>query len=99
MLDPIGASSDQKTLVLRDHGLRGYLQARRRPNKCEVDLQYLTAFARRGRAQVSDGDIFFRLIEELLKRGGNHKIERVFATLGASARDVAEVLRQLSFQP
>jgi hypothetical protein len=99
MLGPIGASSDQKTLVLRDHGLRGYLQARRRSNKCEVDLQYLTAFARRGRARISDGDIFFRLIEELLKRTGNHKIERVFATLGASARDVAEVLRQLGFQP
>ncbi len=99
MLDPMGASSDQKTLVLRDHGLRGYLQALRRPNKAEVDLQYLATFGRRGRARLGDGDIYFRLIEELLRRAGAHKVERVFATLGTRAADVVEVLRQLGFQP
>lgn len=99
MLDPMSASSDQKTLVLRDHGLRGYLQACRRPNKREVDLQYLAAFTRRGRARLSDGDTFFRLIEELLKRAGSHTIERVYAALSTRSVDVAEVLRQLGFQP
>ena len=98
-LDPMGSSTEQKTLVLRDHGLRGYLQARRRPNRPELDLQYLTTLTRRSRTRLSDGDIFYQLIEELLRRAGSHKIEKVFATLGARAADVAEVLRQLGFQP
>ncbi|HSH79054.1 MAG TPA: hypothetical protein VLA19_11050 [Herpetosiphonaceae bacterium] len=99
MLDPMGASTDQRTLVLRDHGLRGYLQACRRSNKREVDLQFLTAFKRAGREGQSDGELFYRLIEDLLKRAGSHKIERVFATVGSRADDVVEVLRQLGFQP
>lgn len=97
MLDPMGL--DQQTLVLRDHGVRGYLQARRRVSKTEVDLQFLTAYGRRGRSRLSDGEVFFQLIEKLLKRAGSHGIERVFATLGARAADVTEVLRQLGFQP
>ncbi len=96
MLDPMGL--DQQTLVLRDQGMRGYLQARRRPTKAEVDLQFLTAYARRGHSQLSDGDVFFRLVEAFLKRAGSHHIERVFATIGARATDVTEVLRQLGFQ-
>ncbi len=98
-LDPTGTSGDQKTLVLRDHGVRGYLQARRRPNATEIDLQYLTALHRRARPQLGDGDVFYQLIAELLRRSGAHQIERVFGTLGARAADVAEVLRQLGFQP
>ena len=96
MLDPMGM--DQQTLVLRDRGVRGYLQARRRSTKAEIELQFLTAYTRRGRSRLGDGDIFFRLVEALLKRAGSHKVERVFATVGARAADVIEVLRQLGFQ-
>ena len=97
ILDPM--ASDRETLVLRDHGVRGYLQARRRPTTAEADLQFLTAYARRARSRLGDGDVFFRLIEEYLKRAGGDRVERVFATLGARAADVIEVLRQLGFQP
>jgi hypothetical protein len=99
MLDPTGASSDQKTLVMRDHGVHGFLQARRRPSKSEVDLQYFATFGRKGQSCLSDADMFFRLTEELLRRAAAQKTERIFATLGARAADVAEVLRQLGFQP
>lgn len=98
-MDPMGSSANQKTLVLRDRGLRGYIQARRRSNHREIDLQFLTAFDHAGREGQSDGELFYRLIEDLLKRAGSHKIERVFATVGSRADDVVEVLRQLGFQP
>lgn len=97
-LDPTGSTADQKTLVLRDHGIRAYLQARRRPNTAELDLQYLTTLHRRTRSQLGDGDIFYQLIADLLRRAAGQKIERVFAALGTRAADVSEVLRQLGFQ-
>lgn len=99
LLDPLTTHSDQVTLVLRDHGVRGYLQARRHPNTAELDLQFLTAYSRRNAPPLRDGEIFFRLIEDLLKRAGKHHLQRVFATVGARAADLTEVLRQLGFQP
>lgn len=97
IFDPMG--SDRTTLVLRDHGVRGYLQARRRPGKAEADLQFLTAYLPRARARLRDGDLFFRLIEDYVKRAGSDGIERIFATLGPRASEVNESLRQLGFQP
>ncbi|HZG65935.1 MAG TPA: hypothetical protein VEZ12_04285 [Herpetosiphonaceae bacterium] len=97
IIDPM--SSDRQTLVLRDHGVRGYLQTCRRSHTAATDLQFLGSFNRRARSRLSDGDVFFQLLEEYLKRAGNDQIERVFATLGARSADVIEVLRQLGFHP
>jgi hypothetical protein len=97
IIDPM--SSDRVTLVLRDHGLRGFLQARHRAASAEADLQFLGSYNRRARSRLSDGDVFYRLLEEYLKRAGNERTERIFATLGARSTDVSEVLRQLGFQP
>lgn len=95
--DPM--NSDRKTMVLRDHGLRGFLQARHRARCAEADLQFLGSYNRRSRSRLSDGEVFYRLIEEYLVRAGNDRTERVFATLGARSADVIEGLRQLGFQP
>jgi hypothetical protein len=48
---------------------------------------------------LSDGEVFYRLIENYLVRVGNERVQRVFATLGARSADVIEGLRQLGFQP
>ena len=99
LLDPIGARSDHLTLVLRDHGLRGFLQAHRRSTETEVDLQFLTAYGHRHQLRMGDGDVFFQLLEALIQRVANHQVQRVFAAVGHRSTDVIEVLRQLGFQP
>ncbi len=99
LLNPIGSRSEHLTLVLRDHGLRGFLQARRRSTAAEVDLQFLTAYGRRHQPRMGDGDVFYQLLEALLQRVGHHHVERVFAAVGHRSTDVIEVLRQLGFQP
>ena len=99
ILGPLGSRSGQATLVLRNPKVRGYLQARRRPGKAEIDVQFLAAYGAGARAEMSDGDIFFQLLEGLLARAGGQQIERVFATVGRRADDLLEVLRQLMFQP
>lgn len=90
---------DSMTLVMRDGGLRGMVQARRRPHTAEWDLVYLNAYTRQRKRTVSEGDTWFRLIEELIRRAGERRVERLFAAVGTRFDDVAEVLRQLGFQP
>lgn len=94
-LGPVG--SHLVTLVLRNNGTRGMIQARRRVSAHELDLSYLASFSERDEP-VLDGDTWYRLIEGLLQRAGQAKIERVFAALGPRFNDVTEVLRQLGFQ-
>ncbi len=86
------------TLVLRDGGLRGIIQARRRPHTPEVDLLYLTAYKKQRQSIIGEGDIWFRLVEDVLRRAGEGRIERIFAAVGTRFEDVAEILHQLAFQ-
>ncbi len=90
---------DRATLVLRDGGLHGILQAQRRASLPELDLTYLNAYTKQRRRKLSEGDTWYRLTEELLRRAGDWRIERIFAAVGTRFDDVAEVLRQLGFQP
>lgn len=96
MLGPLG--NELVTLVLRAHGVRGFVQARKRPHFPEIDLSYLASFPHRDETML-DGDTAFRLIEGLVERAGQARIERVFATVVPRFDDMAEVLRQLGFQP
>jgi hypothetical protein len=95
MLGPLG--NELVTLVLRNDGLRGFVQAHKRPHFPEIDLSYMAGFS--SGAGISDGDTWFRLLEGLLQRAGQARIERVFAAVGPRFEDVSEVLRQLGFQP
>jgi hypothetical protein len=98
LVAPISSRSDRLTLVLRDRGLHGFIQAHRRSAAPEIELQYLAAFGRR-QPRMSDGDVFYQLIEASLQRVAQHQMQRVFATVGHRSADVIEVLRQLGFQP
>ncbi len=93
---PLG--NDLVTLVLRNDGVRGFVQAHKRPHFPEIDLSYLASFNNQD-TSVLDGDTWFRLIEGLIERAGEARIERVFAAVGPRFDDVAVVLRQLGFQP
>lgn len=95
-LGPIG--DDVVTLVLRKQGVRGFLQARKRPHTPELDISYLAGFAGR-KTDIPDGDVWFMLVENLLMRAGQARIERVFAAVGQRFEDMAEVLKQQGFQP
>ena len=96
MLGPLG--NESVTLVLRSTGVRGFVQARKRSHSPEIDLSYLASLDGHGERML-DGDIWFRLLEGLLERAGEARIERVFASIGPRFDDVGEILRQLSFQP
>lgn len=96
MLGPLG--NELVTLVLRNSGVRGFVQARKRPHVPEIDVMYMASFSGRD-STVLDGDTWFRLLEALLQRAGQARIERVFAAVGPRFEDVSEVLRQLGFQP
>lgn len=93
---PMG--DDVATLVLRNGGLRGFLQAHKRPNAPEVDLVYLAGMATRDHS-VPDGDVWHALVRDAIERAGQARIERIFAAVGQRFDDIAEVLRQLGFQP
>jgi hypothetical protein len=95
-LGPLG--NDVVTLVLRTNGVRGFVQARKRPHFPEIDLSYLASFDSRN-GKTLDGDTAFRLIEGLIERAAQARIERVFAAVVPRFDDMAEVLRQLGFQP
>jgi hypothetical protein len=95
-LGPMG--DDVVTLVLRNGGTRGYVQARKRAHVPEIDITYLAGFGAR-RQSIPDGDAWFALVENLIERAGHARIERVFAALGHRFDDMAEILRQLGFQP
>lgn len=97
LLGPL--SQECVTLVLRDGGLHGILQAQRRSHAAEIDLVYLNAYTKQRQRKMREGDIWFRLVEDLLRRAGERRIERAFAAVGTRFDDVAEVLRQLGFQP
>lgn len=92
-------NQEHVTLVLRDAGLRGVVQAQRRANRAEVDLLYLNAYTKHRKRLLREGDIWFQLIEDLIRRAGERRIERLFAAVGNRFDDVTEVLRQLGFQP
>ncbi|MDP9313005.1 MAG: hypothetical protein M3R24_19335 [Chloroflexota bacterium] len=96
MLGPVG--DDVVTLVLRNGGARGFLQARKRAHAPEIDLSYLAGFAGL-RGGMPDGDVWYSLVENLLQRAGQARIERVFAAVGQRFEDMTEVLKQLGFQP
>lgn len=96
MLGPLG--DDLVTLVLRDGGMRGFVQARKRSHAPEIDISYLAGFLGRGN-RMPNGDVWFSLIENLLERAGQARIERVFASVGHRFDDMAEILKQLGFQP
>lgn len=93
---PIG--QNHITLVLRDGGMRGIVQADRRSHTPELDLLYLNAYTKQRKRTMREGEIWYRLVEDLLRRAGEHRIERVFAAVGTRFDDVSEVLRQLGFQ-
>lgn len=96
LLGPLG--TDVVTLLLRDGGLRGFLQAHKRAHTPELDISYLAGFA--GRSQrLPNGDVWFKLIENLIERAGHARIERVFAAVGQRFDDMTEILKQLGFQP
>jgi hypothetical protein len=96
MLGPLG--NEQVTLVLRDNGVRGFVQAHKRPHFPEIDVSYLATFRSRDGTAL-DGDTTFRMLEGLIERAGHARIERIFATVVPRFDDMAEVLRQLGFQP
>ncbi len=96
MLGPLG--DDVVTLVLRDGGTRGFLQARKRSHAPEIDITYLAGFATRS-SGIPDGDVWYSLAQRLLERAGHARIERVFAAVGQRFDDMTEVLKQLGFQP
>jgi hypothetical protein len=96
MLGPLG--NDLVTLVLRNHSVYGFIQAHKRPYAPEIDLSYLASFNNRDRT-ISDGDIWFKLIESLIERAGLARIERIFAAVAQRREDMSEVLKQLGFQP
>lgn len=96
MMGPVG--NDMVTLVLRNRGMRGFIQAHKRSHTPEIDISFLAGFANRNHS-MPDGDVWYALIEDLLKRAGQARIERVFATVGQRFDDLTEVLRQLGFQP
>lgn len=96
LLGPMG--DDLVTLVLRDGGLRGFIQARKRSHAPELDISYLAGYISRGN-RMPNGDVWFSLAENLLERAGQARIERVFAAVGQRFDDLAEVLKQLGFQP
>lgn len=96
MLGPLG--DDVVTLVLRNGGMRGFIQARKRAHAPEIDISYLAGFPSRA-SKVADGDVWFSLVENLIERAGHARIERVFAAVGHRFEDVVEVLKQLGFQP
>lgn len=96
MLGPVG--DDLVTLVLRDRGMRGFIQARKRVHAPEIDISYLAGFATRSNG-IPDGDVWYALVNDLIQRAGYARIERVFAAVGSRADDLTEVLKQLGFQP
>jgi hypothetical protein len=96
MLGPLG--DDVVTLVLRNGGMRGFIQARKRAHAPEIDISYLAGFTSRN-SSIPDGDVWFSLVENLLERAGQARIERVFAAVGQRFEDVIEILKQLGFQP
>ncbi len=91
MLGPLG--NEQVTLVLRDNGVRGFVQAHKRPHFPEIDVSYLATFRSRDGTAL-DGDTTFRMLEGLIERAGHARIERIFATVVPRFDDMAEVLRQ-----
>jgi hypothetical protein len=95
-LGPLG--NDMVTLLLRNGGTRGYIQALKRAHSPELDLTYLAGFTSRNRS-MPDGDVWYTLIENLVERAGHARIERIFASVGQRFDDMAEVLKQLGFQP
>ncbi|HEX6289590.1 MAG TPA: hypothetical protein VFZ66_10395 [Herpetosiphonaceae bacterium] len=96
MLGPLG--NDMVTLVLRNGGLRGFIQAHKRAHAPEIDISYLAGFTSHS-SHIPDGDVWFSLTENLIERAGHARIERVFAAVGHRFEDMTEILRQLGFQP
>ncbi len=96
MLGPIG--DDVVTLVLRDGGMRGFLQASKRAHAPEIDITYLAGFTTRSTG-IPDGDVWYSLAQNLIERAGQARIERVFAAVSQRFDDMTEVLKQLGFQP
>ena len=86
-----------QTLVYRERGLRGYLQSRCRSFTPEADVLYFAMQPRRrGMSQPTDPDVWYRLLEECVTRGGARGIERFYAPLPLNS-SMAEVFRQLGF--
>ncbi len=96
MLGPMG--DDLTTLVCNDGGMRGFLQAQKRPHVPELDITYVAGYIVRNN-RLPNGDVWYRLAENLLERAGQARIERVFAAVVSRHEDVTEILRQLGFQP
>lgn len=96
MLGPVG--DDVTTLVLRNGGVRGFIQAHKRSHSPAIDISFMAGFSSR-KHTIPDGDLWYSLVEALITRAGHARIERVFAAVGERFGDIAEVLKQLGFQP
>lgn len=90
-------NDDVATLVLRNRGVRGYLQALKRAHAPEIDLVYLAGFAGADQ-RMPNGDVWHALVDDIITRAGQARIERIFAAVGQRFDDVMEILRQLGFQ-
>ncbi len=92
-LSPIGA----ETIVLHPPGQRGralgFVQARRRHRRPEVDLAYIAPALDARDDAVS---IWYRLLAETTQKFGDRGIQRLFAQI-ASGNGAEEVLRQAGF--
>ncbi|GAC1639785.1 MAG: hypothetical protein NVS4B8_06880 [Herpetosiphon sp.] len=87
------------TSVLRDGGLRGIMQAQRRSHGQAADIVYMNAYLHGSKRPMSEGDIWYQLGNHLMAQLGEHRFERVYAAIPHRLDDVAEVTRQLGFQP
>lgn len=91
-----GGGRDGATLVYRERGLRAFAQSLGRNGRPEQDIVALAAYGG-GNGHPTDRDVWFRLLEALCVRAGQHRVQRLYATLLQRHDELREVFRQLGF--
>jgi hypothetical protein len=93
-----GPGRDRGTVVYRDRGGSGIVQAQGRDGRPELDVIYMAAVGVRASRLPSDYELWYRMLERLVLQAGHSHVQRIYAAAPAQHNEVREIFRQVGFQ-
>lgn len=93
-----GPGRERSTVVYRDRGGSGVVQAEGRWSRPEQDIIYMASVGGRAARFPSDYELWYRLLERLVAQAGNSQVQRLYAAAPAQHNEVREIFRQTGFQ-
>jgi hypothetical protein len=93
-----GSGRDGSTVIYKDRGGSGVVQAVGRRGRPELDVVYLATAGARAARLPSDYELWYHLLDRLVRQAGNSHVQRLYAATPSQHNELREIFRQVGFQ-